>query len=136
MQSSINRRGVLSAALATTAATALALPSIAAAAEQDPVIAMCDNWHALHREMQAAYNRVPDEPGEAHDTAWAEAEVAHDRMDALYDRIAETAPMSVKGIAAQASVAAAMLEESYGSEADKVVLCAREMLSNIARFAG
>jgi hypothetical protein len=41
MQSPVNRRGVLSAALATTAATALALPSIAAAAEQDPVIAMC-----------------------------------------------------------------------------------------------
>jgi hypothetical protein len=102
----------------------------------DPVIAMCADWHALHREVMAAYKRVPefsvDDPNGA---AQAEAEAIQERADALCEQIAATAPRSVEGIIAQASVAAAEMEWDCTLD-DNAVLCAHRILSNIARFAG
>jgi hypothetical protein len=102
---------------------------------------MCGDWHALHREMIVAYDRVPDELGDAYEAAQAEAEAALRREHTLYDQIAEIAPTLVAGIIAQASVAAAALQESYALDkgyqhADDVVINAYLILSNIASFGG
>ena len=62
----IDRRAVMKGAtLATAAAAISAVPVVADAAVADPLVAMCGDWHALHREMIAAYDRVPDELGKA-----------------------------------------------------------------------
>ncbi len=45
----IDRRAVLTGAMLSAAT--------------DPVVAMCNEWHVLHREMIAAYDRVPDDRG-------------------------------------------------------------------------
>jgi len=73
------------ATLATAAVAISAVPVVADAAAADPVVATCGDWHALHREMIAAYDRVPDEPEGANDAAQAEAEAALEREGDLYD---------------------------------------------------
>jgi len=134
----IDSRVVMKGATLATAAAAISA-AVADAGVADPVVAMCRDWHALHSEMIAGFDRVPDEPGDAYEAAQAEAEAALEREHTLYDQIADIAPMSVAGIIAQASVAATALHQSYAfdkgyQQADDVVIKAYFILDNIASF--
>jgi hypothetical protein len=136
----IDRRALMTGATLATAAPAIsAVPVVADAAVADPVVAMCGDWHALHREMIAAYDRVPDELGDAYEAAQAEAEAIQAREQSLYEQIVAAAPMSVAGVISAASVAAADLRESYALDKgdqsqDIALLRAYRILVNIARL--
>jgi hypothetical protein len=108
-------------------------------AEADPVVALYADWYALNREMIAAYDRVPDEPGDANEAAQAEAEAVLERGNTLYEEIVGTAPTSFAGIIAAASAAVANLEQNHGldreeNQGDVALDGAYRILVNIARF--